>query len=150
MLHQRKWRWAFAPLTPRCRRYPTIRPIRLFSMSPRMLARLATRLPSTKILKPVSRHFSAIARREGFTIGSPVEYDYAQYQHQVPGGMLSNLRFQLRKVGMEHKYFERWKKASGCARSSATRSWSRRFAVRRQPGRDQRSLASAIKKLPIK
>src|SRR5213593_4226987 len=59
-----------------------------------------------EILKPVSRHFSAIARREGFTIGSPVEYDYAQYQHQVPGGMLSNLRFQLRKVGMEHKYFE--------------------------------------------
>jgi oxaloacetate decarboxylase alpha subunit len=32
-----------------------------------------------------------------------VEYDYSQYQHQVPGGMISNLRFQLRKVGMEHK-----------------------------------------------
>ena len=57
-----------------------------------------------EILKPVSRHFNAIAKREGFTIGAPVEYEYAQYQHQVPGGMLSNLRFQLRKVGMEHKY----------------------------------------------
>jgi len=32
-----------------------------------------------------------------------VEYDYSQYQHQVLGGMISNLRFQLRKVGMEHK-----------------------------------------------
>src|SRR5205823_12522977 len=54
-------------------------------------------------LKPVSDHFTYIAKREGFPIGEPVEYDYAQYQHQVPGGMISNLRFQLRKVGMESK-----------------------------------------------
>jgi oxaloacetate decarboxylase alpha subunit len=57
-----------------------------------------------EILHPVSRHFTAIAKREGFTVGAPVEYDYSQYQHQVPGGMLSNLRFQLRKVGLEHKF----------------------------------------------
>jgi oxaloacetate decarboxylase alpha subunit len=57
-------------------------------------------------LKPVTRHFTAIAKREGFTIGAPVEYDYAQYQHQVPGGMLSNLRHQLRKVGLEHRFPE--------------------------------------------
>ncbi len=56
-----------------------------------------------EVLKPVSQHFTDIAKREGFAIGAPVEYDYAQYQHQVPGGMISNLRFQLRKVGMEHK-----------------------------------------------
>jgi len=55
------------------------------------------------ILKPVSDHFTYIAKREGFPIGEPVEYDYSQYQHQVPGGMISNLRFQLRKVGMESK-----------------------------------------------
>jgi oxaloacetate decarboxylase alpha subunit len=54
-------------------------------------------------LLPVSEHFTYIAKREGFPIGAPVEYDYSQYQHQVPGGMISNLRFQLRKVGMEHK-----------------------------------------------
>src|ERR687892_1245046 len=59
-----------------------------------------------EILKPVSKHFTAIAKREGFTLGAPVEYDFSQYQHQVPGGMLSNLRFQLRKVGMEHKFPE--------------------------------------------
>jgi oxaloacetate decarboxylase (Na+ extruding) subunit alpha len=56
-----------------------------------------------ELLKPVSEHFTSIARREGFPIGAPVEYDYAQYLHQVPGGMISNLRHQLRKVGMEHK-----------------------------------------------
>jgi oxaloacetate decarboxylase (Na+ extruding) subunit alpha len=58
------------------------------------------------VLKPVSKHFTAIAQRENFTIGAPVEYDYTQYQHQVPGGMLSNLRFQLRKVGLEHRFPE--------------------------------------------
>jgi oxaloacetate decarboxylase alpha subunit len=57
-----------------------------------------------EVLRPVSRHFTAIAKREGFTIGAPVEYDYSQYQHQVPGGMLSNLRHQLRKVGLEHRF----------------------------------------------
>jgi oxaloacetate decarboxylase alpha subunit len=59
-----------------------------------------------EVLQPVSRHFTAIAKREGFTIGAPVEYDYTQYQHQVPGGMLSNLRHQLRKVGLEQRFPE--------------------------------------------
>jgi oxaloacetate decarboxylase alpha subunit len=57
-----------------------------------------------KVLAPVSEHLTIIAKREGFRIGAPVEYDYSQYQHQVPGGMLSNLRHQLRKVGLEHKF----------------------------------------------
>jgi oxaloacetate decarboxylase alpha subunit len=55
------------------------------------------------LLNPVSDHFTYIAKREGFPIGAPVEYDYSQYQHQIPGGMISNLRHQLRKVGMEKK-----------------------------------------------
>src|SRR5438093_5288692 len=59
-----------------------------------------------EVLKPVSKHFTTIAKREGFTIGAPVEYDFSQYQHQVPGGMLSNLRHQLRKVGLEHRFPE--------------------------------------------
>src|SRR5918996_1681422 len=58
------------------------------------------------VLQPVSEHFAVIAKREGFTVGAPVEYDVAQYQHQVPGGMLSNLRHQLRKVGLEHRFPE--------------------------------------------
>jgi oxaloacetate decarboxylase alpha subunit len=57
-------------------------------------------------LKGVSEHFTAIAKREGFPMGVPVEYDYAQYQHQVPGGMISNRRHQLRKVGLESKVNE--------------------------------------------
>ena len=57
----------------------------------------------TDALAVVSEHFTAVARREGFPMGAPVEYDYAQYQHQVPGGMISNLRHQLQKVGLEAK-----------------------------------------------
>src|SRR5690349_19156692 len=34
------------------------------------------------------------------------EYDHAQYLHQVPGGMISNLRHQLRALGMEDRLEE--------------------------------------------
>jgi oxaloacetate decarboxylase alpha subunit len=51
-------------------------------------------------LAPVTRDLGFIARREGFPFGAPVEYDYSQYVHQVPGGMISNLRFQLKNLGM--------------------------------------------------
>ena len=33
-------------------------------------------------------------------------YDYSQYLHQVPGGMISNFRSQLAKVGMENRLAE--------------------------------------------
>ncbi len=51
-------------------------------------------------LLPVADDLGFIAKREGFPIGVPVEYDYTQYVHQVPGGMISNLRYQLRNLGM--------------------------------------------------
>ncbi len=54
-------------------------------------------------IKPVAEHFTFIAKHEGLPIGAPVEYDYSQYLHQVPGGMISNLRHQLRVVGMEDR-----------------------------------------------
>ena len=57
-------------------------------------------------LRPVSKHFTVIAKREGFPIGAPVEYDETQYQHQVPGGMISNLGHQLAQVGKAHKLQE--------------------------------------------
>jgi oxaloacetate decarboxylase alpha subunit len=52
-----------------------------------------------KMLRPVSKHFEVIAKREGFPIGRPAPYDESQYLHQVPGGMISNLAHQLGKVG---------------------------------------------------
>lgn len=54
-------------------------------------------------LRRVERHFTAIAEREGLPIGRPVAFDYSQYLHQVPGGMISNFRYQLAKIGMQDR-----------------------------------------------
>ena len=58
------------------------------------------------VLKPVEEHFNCIAKREGFAPGEPREYDSYHYHHQVPGGMISNFRFQLGKLGMSHRVGE--------------------------------------------
>lgn len=54
-------------------------------------------------LQAVAKHFTTIAARDGFPVGAPVDYDYTQYVHQVPGGMISNLRHQLSNAGAENK-----------------------------------------------
>ncbi len=55
---------------------------------------------------PVVEHFTAIAKREGFPLGTPLEYDEYQYIHQVPGGVISNLKHQLGKMRMEDRLDE--------------------------------------------
>lgn len=52
-------------------------------------------------VRPVEEHFTAVAKRGGFPIGTPFAYDESQYLHQVPGGVISNLRHQLRLIGKE-------------------------------------------------
>ena len=56
-----------------------------------------------KDLEAVSAHFNAVARREGLPIGVPAAYDCEQYFHQVPGGMIANLRHQLSTMGLQDK-----------------------------------------------
>ena len=51
------------------------------------------------MLRPVQAHFNAIAKQENLPIGKPLEYDAFHPQHQVPGGMISNFRFQLDNLG---------------------------------------------------
>jgi oxaloacetate decarboxylase alpha subunit len=57
-------------------------------------------------LQPVAEHFRSVAAREGKPLGQIAEYDPFHYEHQVPGGMISNLRFQLRDIGLEHRLDE--------------------------------------------
>jgi pyruvate carboxylase len=57
-------------------------------------------------LAAVSAHFRKIAEKEGLPIGVPMEYDLFHFEHQVPGGMMTNLIRQLREVGMEHRLDE--------------------------------------------
>jgi oxaloacetate decarboxylase alpha subunit len=56
-----------------------------------------------KPLQEVEKHFTRVAKKDGLPIGKPAEYDQSQYRHQVPGGMISNMRHQLKIVGLEHK-----------------------------------------------
>jgi oxaloacetate decarboxylase alpha subunit len=56
-----------------------------------------------KALKAMADYFRYIAKREGLPMGSPVEYDLFQYEHQLPGGMVSNYKFELSRRGLEHR-----------------------------------------------
>jgi oxaloacetate decarboxylase (Na+ extruding) subunit alpha len=53
-----------------------------------------------EVLRPVSERMTEMARQEKLPIGAPLEYDYAQYVHQVPGGVISNLKHQLGELGI--------------------------------------------------
>ncbi len=57
-------------------------------------------------LGPVAEHFRYVAAREGKPLGEIAEYDPFHYEHQVPGGMISNLRSQLRDIGLGHRLDE--------------------------------------------
>ncbi len=63
-------------------------------------------------VKPVEEHFITVANRDGLAIGKPFAYDESQYLHQVPGGVISNLRHQLRLVGKEDKLAETLEEAA--------------------------------------
>jgi oxaloacetate decarboxylase alpha subunit len=54
-------------------------------------------------IKPVRDHFSTIAKQEKLPVGKPLEYDAFHPLHQVPGGMISNFRFQLSNLGKLEK-----------------------------------------------
>ncbi|MBN1566903.1 MAG: pyruvate carboxylase subunit B [Acidobacteria bacterium] len=57
-------------------------------------------------LASVSAHFRKIAEKEHLPVGVPREYDLFHFDHQVPGGMMTNLTRQLRELGMEHRLNE--------------------------------------------
>jgi pyruvate/oxaloacetate carboxyltransferase len=57
-------------------------------------------------LAAVSAHFRRIAEKEGLPVGAPGEYDLFHFEHQVPGGMMTNLTRQLRELKMERRLEE--------------------------------------------
>jgi oxaloacetate decarboxylase alpha subunit len=57
-------------------------------------------------LRRVEGTLTTIAKREGLPIGGPVELDMTPYAHQIPGGMLTNLRHQLGLLGLEQRFDE--------------------------------------------
>lgn len=61
---------------------------------------LSTRLDEGAMAE-ASKYFEWLTIREGKPRGEVARYDPALYEHQVPGGMISNLRSQLAAMGME-------------------------------------------------
>jgi oxaloacetate decarboxylase (Na+ extruding) subunit alpha len=59
-----------------------------------------------KALAAVAEHFRYVAAREQLPMGSPVEYDLLQYEHQLPGGMMSNYVNELKKRGLGNQLAE--------------------------------------------
>ena len=56
------------------------------------------------LIDEISEHFRAVAEQEGKPVGVPMEYDAFHFEHQVPGGMLTNFEFQLAQAGLAHRF----------------------------------------------
>jgi len=57
-------------------------------------------------IEEIERHFNTVAKRHGKPIGEPAEYDPSYYEHQMPGGMISNFRSQMAQLGLSHRLDE--------------------------------------------
>jgi oxaloacetate decarboxylase alpha subunit len=69
------------------------------------LAGYRTRVDRARVER-IGQYLTELAGREGFPAGQPMEYDLFHYRHQMPGGMLTNWRYQLRQAGLEHRFDE--------------------------------------------
>ena len=54
-------------------------------------------------VEEVAERLRYIAKREGKPVGSIVEFDAFHYEHQMPGGMVSNLKSQLATLGISER-----------------------------------------------
>jgi len=57
-------------------------------------------------VEKVSEIFHEICLNEDKPMGAPVPFDAFHFHHQVPGGMISNLEYQLSTMGIEDKLQE--------------------------------------------
>ena len=58
------------------------------------------------LVESISGHLKTFAQQDKMPIGQPLEYDCAQYIHQIPGGVISNLKFQLAELRLQHRLRE--------------------------------------------
>jgi oxaloacetate decarboxylase alpha subunit len=72
------------------------------------------------LVDEVSEHFRKVIEQEGKPAGVPAEYDGFHYEHQVPGGMISNFQAQLAQAGLSHKLQE---VLHECARVRSELGW---------------------------
>ena len=73
-----------------------------------------------ELISKVEVHLAQVAAKEGFPVGVPIEYDAFHYAHQVPGGMLPNLRLQLKEAVLLHRFEDVLRE---CARVREDLAW---------------------------
>lgn len=56
-----------------------------------------------ELIEQVAERLRYIARRENKPLGGILEHDAFHYEHQMPGGMISNLKSQLATLGIQEK-----------------------------------------------
>ena len=78
----------------------------VFTMVSNLRARGFSVGVDTAPLERVSEHFLRVARAENLPVGEPLSYDERLYRHQVPGGMISHMRFQLGQLGLADRIDE--------------------------------------------
>jgi len=57
-------------------------------------------------VREVAERLAYIAEKEGKPVGTPNEYDEFHFLHQCPGGMVSNLAYQLETMGLKGRLEE--------------------------------------------
>ena len=67
---------------------------------------LAHCITDEEALREAERRLRIIGKLENLPEGVPLEYDHGVYTHQVPGGVISNLKTQLGQLGIAHKLDE--------------------------------------------
>jgi oxaloacetate decarboxylase alpha subunit len=78
----------------------------IFNVASNLRAMGYTPIVDEEPLRPAAELLTTIAHQHDLPIGQPLEFDYTVYQHQVPGGMISNLRYQLKLLGLEDRLEE--------------------------------------------
>ena len=72
------------------------------------------------LLGEISSHFEDVAMRSGHPLGHPQDFDAASLDHQIPGGVMSNLVSQLEAAGLSEKLPAVLEE---CGRSRAETGW---------------------------
>lgn len=63
-------------------------------------------ITNVEALEEAERRLTRIARLENLPVGVPLPYDHSVYTHQIPGGVISNLRNQLSQMGIADRLNE--------------------------------------------
>ncbi|MFJ8415627.1 hypothetical protein ACQKNN_26520 [Bacillus paramycoides] len=57
-------------------------------------------------IQRASDRLMSMAKEENMPIGTPLPYDHSQYIYQIPGGVISNLKHQLKELKLENRLDE--------------------------------------------